>query len=105
MNAHERVVYDGLLDTGSDIPTDCPVCWNGDGEPCTEECADILERAATRRVLRIKTGRLYRAARAAIRLARRYKSESSGVFDHRVRDIFGVVHDYRCAIRAMRSAA
>lgn len=91
-------------EAGEDAPIPCPVCTgDSDAPPCGEECDALVKRCARERRIR----GLYKAARNALSLARRYRFTefSAGQFDHRVHSILNQVHDYRQEIYELRRAA
>lgn len=99
MNDAER--YDDLLSAGHDpFATPCPVCTGTESaEPCTEECAELVERC--RRERQIDANRA--AAKLVIRMAKAYRREGFPN-DNRVAVCIERVRYYRGQIRALRAA-
>ncbi len=98
MTPHERVTFDAALD--GEEPGTCPVCDGGEGVPCEDECALILETAARREVVR----RLYETARKAIRFARCYRVLSEFGGDPRVEPCLEAAREARREIARLRRA-
>jgi predicted nucleic acid-binding Zn ribbon protein len=82
-------------------PHECPVCTgHEDALPCSEECADLIERCRRERL--IETCRM--AAKLVIKVAKSYQREGFPN-DHRVSACIDRVNYYRGRIRDLRRAA
>ena len=87
-------------ESDDDVCGECSVCYGGEGEPCSEECAQIVFRAAR---VRMQRG-WYEAARKALKLARRYRQED-GPGKRRERECVLQARVYRDSIRVARVLA
>lgn len=95
---NDAAVFDALLQSGNEAPSPCPVCTGEGGDPCTEECAELVARAD--RLQSVKG--LYRACYMAMLLARRYRT-AEGMCGERERDALRQIRVYRDKVRALRT--
>jgi hypothetical protein len=95
---NDSVAFDALLDAGRE-PLECPICTGcEDADPCSDDCAEIVIKAARLRGV----ARFYRACRLAMILARRYRAEE-GVQGLRERAALAEVAANRQSIRVLRA--
>lgn len=81
-------------------PPGCPVCTGDEySDPCSEECAELIEKCDRKR--RIKG--LYLTASSAMRWARLYQGENSAYGDRRILAILDQVKTYRREIARLRA--
>ncbi len=87
-------------------PVDCVICTgHPHAPPCGEWCAELLERCKRERETREKIKRLYKAAKEALRLARRYVREDGTLESSRARKVEYQVRLYRADISDLRRAS
>jgi predicted nucleic acid-binding Zn ribbon protein len=98
MNRSEQERYDAALE--DPFAVECPVCsGHADAKPCSEECAELVERC--RRERQIDACR--KAAKLVAKMAKAYRAEGFPN-DVRVTVCIDRIRYYRGQIRKLRAA-